>query len=70
MLQKHMKDSDQPVETEQEEKALEVTFHCLGQVADFLNQQEYGSIRECLPGKVYTLTEEDTGDQMEFIKTS
>ena len=62
MLQKHMKDSDYPIETEQEEPALETTFHCLGNVADILNQKECGSIREFLPGKVYTFTEEDTGD--------
>ena len=69
MLQKHMKDSDQPLETEQEETALETTFHCLGNVADILNQSECGSIREYLPVKVDTFTEEDTGDQVEFIKT-
>ena len=70
MLQKYMKDSDQPIETEQEEGALEDTFHCLGHIADILNKKDFGSIRECLKGKVYTFTEEDTGDQVEFIKSN
>jgi len=34
-----------------------------------LNKKDFGSIRECLKGKVYTFTEEDTGDQVEFIKS-
>jgi hypothetical protein len=64
-----MKDAEQPIETENEEAALEASFSCIGKISDALNNMEFGSIRECLAGKVYTLTEEDTGDEMEFIKS-
>ncbi len=70
MLQKHMKDQDHQLDQKEQEQALKNTFQAMGQIVDILIEKDLNSIRECLIGKVYTVKEEDFGEEAEFVKTS
>ena len=41
----------------------------MGRIVDILIEGEYDSIRECLKDKIYTVSEEDFGDEAEFVKS-
>jgi hypothetical protein len=77
MLQKHLKDSVHKLKPAEEEKAIEMTFATLQKVSDVLlmskdpankGKTPITSIRQVLKGKILTAEEEDTGEEMEFVK--
>lgn len=41
----------------------------MGRIVDIIIEGEYNSIRECLKDKIYTVSEEDFGDEAEFVKS-
>ena len=69
MLQQHLKDSDHNIETEDEEVAVEQAYSALQKISDSLKQTQQSTIRHALAGKIYTVLEEDTEEEMEFVKT-
>ena len=38
-------------------------------IVDVLINKDYNSIRECLVGKIYTVKDDDFGDEAEFVKS-
>ena len=52
-----------------QEQAIKNTFNCMGRIVDIIIEGEYDSIRECLIGKIYTVSEEDFGDEAEFVRS-
>lgn len=41
----------------------------MGRIVDIIIEGEYSSIRECMIEKVYTVSEEDFGDEAEFVRS-
>ena len=52
-----------------QEQAIKNTFSCMERIVDIIIEGDYSSIRECLIGKIYTVKEEDFGDEAEFVKS-
>ena len=52
-----------------QEQAIKNTFSCMERIVDIIIEGDYSSIRECLIGKIYTVKEEDFGDEADFVKS-